>query len=283
MKSCTGSPEDRSAPGTEIIADFIPTIGSDAFFQDFGEVIRRITPYDSLLFFLYRQGAAPILLSKTEVTEVFQQGLANYLDHTYLLNPVYQAFKSGVASGVYMMSDLLPDGYGDLIRAVNFKIKIDNRETIGYLTPGWPRHTEELMLLVNLPEGSLIEVTILRKHDTGFSRRDHQAMTRAFPVVSAVFHKHWELVNQDFTGHASRPSLDTSFDDFGADVLTEREKEVVKLVLTGHSSESISLRLGTSVATIKSHRRNIYAKLDIGSQAELFSLFIRFLTSRTGF
>lgn len=270
-------------PDAEIIADFIAIIGADDFFDKFGNVVERITPYDSLLFFLYRQGAAPVLLSSFNVTKAFQQGLKNYLDHTYLLNPVYQAFKSGVPSGVYMMSDLLPDGYSDLIKAVEFEIKIDTRETIGYLTPGWPKHTEELMLLINLPEGSMIEVTILRKNEIGYSRQDYQDMTQVFPAVSAVFHKHWQLVGQNLTRQTSRPSLDDSFDDFGADLLTSREQEVVKLVLTGHSSESISLRLGTSVATIKSHRRNIYAKMDIGSQAELFSLFIRFLTSRTGF
>ena len=265
----------------EIVTDFVQTIGSASFFREFGDVIGSITPYDDLLFFLYRQDAAPVLVSKTDVTEVFQQGLDNYLDHTYLLNPVYQAFKSGMSSGVFMMSDLLPDGYDDLIKAVEFEVKIDTRETIGYLTPGWPRHTVELLLLVNLPDGSMIEVTILRKHDAGFSKQDCFEMEQVFPLILSVFHKHWELVNQDFTAHPGRPSLDTSFDDFGADLLTDREREVVKLVLTGHSSESISLRLGTSVPTIKSHRRNIYAKLEIGSQAELFSRFIGFLTSRT--
>jgi DNA-binding CsgD family transcriptional regulator len=229
---------------------------------------------------LYRPEAAPVLLSKTAVSVDFQQGLDNYLDHTYLLNPVYQAFRTTIASGVYLMSEILPDGYDDLISAVEFEIKLDARETIGYLTPGWPKHMEELMLLINLPDGSMVEVTVLRKRDRGFSEPEYVCMKQVFPVASAVLHKHWELMNQDFSAHESRPSLDSSFDEFGAAVLTDRERQVVKLVLTGHSSESISLRLGTSVPTIKTHRRNIYSKLEIGSQAELFSRFIGFLTSR---
>ncbi|NRB19826.1 MAG: helix-turn-helix transcriptional regulator [Rhodobacteraceae bacterium] len=264
----------------DVTVDFIQTIGTDTFFDDLSAVVDRITPYSSLLFFLYRPGAAPILLSKSRVTESFRQGLDNYVNHTYLLNPVYQSFKTGIESGVYQMSEILPDGYGALISSVEFEIKIDVKETIGYLTPGWPKHTEELMLLINLPDGLMIEVTILRQRDVGYSRQDYLAMTQVFPIVQAVFHKHWELMNRDFTAHASRPSLDSAFDDFGSEALTAREQEVVKLVLTGHSSESISLRLGTSVPTIKSHRRNIYAKLEIGSQAELFSRFISFLTTR---
>ncbi|PCH75503.1 MAG: helix-turn-helix transcriptional regulator [Rhodobacteraceae bacterium] len=268
------------APCCKFAPDFIRTIGSGSFFADFGKVVGRIAPYDSLLFFLYRPDAAPVLMAQFGVSDKFQRGLNNYLDHTYLLNPVYQAFKSSVPSGVYSMSDLMPDGYGDLIGAVEFEVKIDDRETIGYLTPGWPKHTEELLLLINLPDGSMVELTILRQRAVGFSDQEFADISQVFATASAVFHKHWELVNQDFSAHVGQPSLDSSFVDFGADVLTEREKEVVKLVLTGHSSESISLRLGTSVATIKTHRRNIYAKLKIGSQAELFFRFIGFLTTR---
>ncbi len=268
--------------GNAFVADFVHTIGSGSFFHDFGDVVDRIAPYDGLLFFLYRPDAAPILLSNAKPTEKFQQGLDNYLDTTYLLNPVYQAYKTGISSGVYLMREILPDGYDELISAVEFEIKIDAKETIGYLTPGWPKHMEELMLLINLPDGSMVEVTVLRKREFGFRKQEHIAMKRAFPIASAVFHKHWELMNQDFSAHVSRPSLDGSFDEFGSHILTDREKEVVKLVLTGHSSESISLRLGTSMPTIKSHRRNIYSKLEIGSQAELFARFIGFLTSRSG-
>jgi len=281
MKSPRELSVEAPVPCNKLVPDFIHTIGSGSFFADFGKVVGRIAPFDSLLFFLYRPDAAPVLVSSSKVSDEFQRGLDNYLDHTYLLNPVYQAFKSSVPSGVYRMSDLMPDGYGDLIGAVEFKVKIDIRETIGYLTPGWPKHTEELLLLINLPDGSMVEVTILRKREVRFSKQEFSGISQAFPVASAVFHKHWELVNQDFSTHVGRPSLDSSFDEFGADVLTEREKEVVKLVLTGHSSESISLRLGTSVATIKTHRRNIYAKLEIGSQAELFFRFIEFLTTRS--
>jgi DNA-binding CsgD family transcriptional regulator len=49
---------------------------------------------------------------------------------------------------------------------------------------------------------------------------------------------------------------------------------VVPLVLLGHSSESIGVAFGISPRTVKIHRKNIYAKLGIGSQAELFALFM---------
>jgi DNA-binding CsgD family transcriptional regulator len=271
---------DPKAHKQSTAVKFIQSIGSVSFFQDFSAALEDISAFDGVLFFLYRPGDAPTLLASVGLDDAFQQGVDNFLDHTYLLNPVYQAFRTGISSDVYLMSEILPDGFSDLISAVEFEIKIDVRETIGYLTPGWPKHMIELMLLINLPDGSMVEMTILRKSDLGYTQQEHQEIKQVFQIASASLRKHWELMNQDFSGHASRPSLDSSFDEFGAEVLTDREQEVVKLVLTGHSSESISLRLGTSVPTIKSHRRNIYTKMEIGSQAELFARFIQFLTSR---
>ena len=46
------------------------------------------------------------------------------------------------------------------------------------------------------------------------------------------------------------------------------------LILKGHSSYSIAATLGVSPNTVKVHRRQAYAKLNISSQAELFHLFL---------
>ena len=57
-------------------------------------------------------------------------------------------------------------------------------------------------------------------------------------------------------------------------MLTARECEVAQLILRGFSLKGAAVRLGISPATVKQHRRNLYAKLDIPSQTALFSLFI---------
>ncbi len=41
----------------------------------------------------------------------------------------------------------------------------------------------------------------------------------------------------------------------------------------------IAKSLGISVGTVRIHRRNIYAKLRISSQQELFSIFFKKITS----
>ncbi|MFO0762575.1 MAG: response regulator transcription factor [Byssovorax sp.] len=57
--------------------------------------------------------------------------------------------------------------------------------------------------------------------------------------------------------------------------LTPREREVLQLLAEGHSSKDIAQKLTLSVATVESHRRQIGAKLDIHSVAELTKFAIR--------
>ncbi|WOS66034.1 helix-turn-helix transcriptional regulator (plasmid) [Sinorhizobium fredii GR64] len=56
--------------------------------------------------------------------------------------------------------------------------------------------------------------------------------------------------------------------------MSVRELEIVTLVLKGHSNQSIAAVLSLSPNTVKVHRRQIYAKLNISSQGELFHLFL---------
>jgi hypothetical protein len=46
-------------------------------------------------------------------------------------------------------------------------------------------------------------------------------------------------------------------------------------MLSGYSSEQTAKRLHTAEGTIRNQRKSIHRKLETGSQAELFSLFIQ--------
>ncbi len=60
--------------------------------------------------------------------------------------------------------------------------------------------------------------------------------------------------------------------------LTQRERELVALMLAGHPPAAIAQRLGISAGTVKNHRRNIYLKLDITTERELFLQYIQTIT-----
>ena len=54
-----------------------------------------------------------------------------------------------------------------------------------------------------------------------------------------------------------------------APVLTEREREILTLVVEGYSSTQIAERLHISIKTVMSHRANIYKKLGTHNRLEL--------------
>ncbi len=59
------------------------------------------------------------------------------------------------------------------------------------------------------------------------------------------------------------------------DPLTERENQVLQLILSGKSNKEIAGVLFISENTVKVHARNIYAKYDVGGRAELISTLLK--------
>jgi len=55
----------------------------------------------------------------------------------------------------------------------------------------------------------------------------------------------------------------------GADGLTVREPDVVRLVALGHTSREIADRLVLSVRTVEAHRARVQVRLGVASRAEL--------------
>jgi DNA-binding NarL/FixJ family response regulator len=50
--------------------------------------------------------------------------------------------------------------------------------------------------------------------------------------------------------------------------LTERESEVLGLLVAGHSYADIGTALGIQLGTVQSHVKSIYRKLEVSSKAE---------------
>lgn len=57
--------------------------------------------------------------------------------------------------------------------------------------------------------------------------------------------------------------------------LTEREHEVLQLLLSGKSNKELASALFITESTVKTHVRNVYSKYDVGSRAELISSLLK--------
>jgi NarL family two-component system response regulator LiaR len=69
--------------------------------------------------------------------------------------------------------------------------------------------------------------------------------------------------------HATRPTTQPSFD------LTEREMQVLKLVVQGQSNQQIADALVITLATVKAHVSSILSKLGVSSRAEAIAHAIK--------
>jgi DNA-binding NarL/FixJ family response regulator len=61
----------------------------------------------------------------------------------------------------------------------------------------------------------------------------------------------------------------------GEEVLSERELGVLRLVADGHANKQIAWRLQISEDTVKSHMKNIFAKLDVADRTHAVTVAVR--------
>jgi DNA-binding NarL/FixJ family response regulator len=72
---------------------------------------------------------------------------------------------------------------------------------------------------------------------------------------------------------SGRPMTDAAGDPY--ERLTDREKQVLKLVAEGHSSKDVAQLLGISVKTAMSHRERVMEKLDLHNRSDLVRFAVR--------
>lgn len=56
------------------------------------------------------------------------------------------------------------------------------------------------------------------------------------------------------------------------EALTEREEQILRSLAEGKSNRAIGVQLGISESTVKTHLKNLFAKLDVTSRAEAIAL-----------
>lgn len=259
---------------SKLIISLIDLIGSDDFVTKLAEALEKQFKFESFHIFLYRKKSAPVAAVNCPLALPYERGLQNYLNYTYVINPTFRAFQAGAESGVYLISDFLQSDSKKVVNESEIEVRIEESEAIGYRTPGWPKNMAECILLVNLPDESALDFTFLTPLGSLQTKECRQSLNQLFPILNSILLRQFSLNRGSFTTGDTAPDQEDRFQNFGGDILTQREREIVQLVLVGHSSDSIGRNLGISLPTVKTHRRNIYSKLQISSQAELFSLFL---------
>ncbi len=188
-----------------------------------------------------------------EQIETYDQG-------AYLLDPFYRIAVDDKVTGAFTIKDVAPEGFEQ-----------SEYYNLFYKKKGF---LDEVCILFQLPEQVIVSISVVRHaHEQPFKAADIKQLAVVYPLLKSIIEK-WQSHNSQVIAPNLEWQLDNALVKFGSSVLTPRESEILHLVLHGYAIKVIAEKLDNSVETIKHHRKNIYNKLDVSSQSELFYLFI---------
>ena len=189
---------------------------------------------------------------------------AVYIDGPNVLDPVYQMFQRGEADGAFAMAAYVPD---DFYHSEFYQCFFRN-----------PHLVDTIDVLWRIDERSSMAFCLGREEGTpAFGATELALVRHTLPLLFAMMRRHHQIAlppQRDETDRLLHRQVESTMANFGVSLPTKREREVVFYMLSGYSSEQTAARLHTADGTIRNQRKSIHRKLETGSQAELFSLFI---------
>lgn len=241
-------------------APLVAAVGEADFYARLAEFLRQRVPHDSLVELAYHYQYVPQVLFEDLDPRDGAALYGRYFQGAYLLSPFYLRWRAAPEDcALHRLKDLAPDGFFDSIYYTDYYGRSGLVDEMGFIVPT----TEETAVLISLGRTAQLNA---------YSRAERARLHAVQPLIDSAVRRHWALVATPPKAQL-REQLADALALFGSTLLTDREQSVVQLMLRGHSSKSCARELGISPTTERVHRRHIYAKLGISSQAELFSLF----------
>ncbi|CRM75551.1 helix-turn-helix transcriptional regulator [Pseudomonas sp. 25 R 14] len=245
------------------VAKLIEDLSKPRFWTSLTRLLKQYVPFDSWVVLLFSNAQPQLFAICPEAdggrVPLFQE----YLKGVYQLDPFFMASRESSRDALLRLSDVAPehfektDYYQRYFRLsvvadeLQFNVSLDS-ERVFCLSLG----SRQIFTPLQIATLNLIQpwVTALLRQRLMF---EQELMNKA-PSPAPV----WQ---QQLEGAGQKVGLK----------LTVRELEVAQLMLSGCSSKEMASKLSISVETVRVHRKHIYNKLDIRSQSELFSLFLK--------
>lgn len=252
-----------------LLAEAITSINGVNFEEAYLQWLRSCLPINSVTTIVYFQNKPPdALLLWSDGDAAHSMIYQTYLPGAYQIDPLYALHAKVLPRGAYRLSDIAPDQF---FRTEYYTSYYKFTGTI-----------DEVGILARPNDGVTIVVSLSR--DRAAKRRFSQADMRQIgilcPIASALAEAHWHALSDGSDRKKPTPvhvKLIKSLRSGHDITLSPRQAEVALLVLMGHSSVSIGLKLGISQHTVRVFRKQIYKKCNISSQAELFRLLLPLL------
>lgn len=252
----------------EQLARLITRVGQADFARQLVATLKSLVPIDDATVLVYPDTDLPVVEYFEVPAGLDRSTLDVFVAGAFVLDPYYQAASRDRRFGVFQLRDLAPTGFRDSEYYKAWYRNCGYQDECGFL----------------LPNGAtgFINIALGRTgHKSRFTRQQVAALVAVRPVIEVLCQQHWQAWPEAGKESAVnlREQLNTALNQFGSSLLTEREAQVINMVLHGHSTKTLAEKLSISVETVKLHRKHAYAKLEVSSQAELFYLFLDSLMS----
>jgi DNA-binding CsgD family transcriptional regulator len=225
--------------------------------------IESVVEHEGTCLIAFHNDARPMVLHHTLEPAGRKHYLERYLAGPYLLDPLYQLAIRKDKPTLCRFRDELPDRF----RSSEYYRQYCERTHL----------LDEMDYLAQV-SGRTTIVLVVGRRDRMFTKAELQRLKTIVPVVQSAIRQtwvEWHAKADDPHGDASvHKRLTECFENFGESILTRRERQISQLLLRGHSTKSVARELRIAPGTVMVHKRNLFGKLGISSQYELFSLLI---------
>jgi DNA-binding CsgD family transcriptional regulator len=252
------------SPGWQTaVANLVGASTSESIAEHLVSLVCRTVSNNGTSLLAFHNDAPPEVFHHSLAPSRARHYLDRYLAGPYLLDPLYQLALRSEKPTVCRFRDTQPDRFHS---SEYYRQYVERTHLV-----------DEMDFLLSVSPSSTL-VIVSGRTEKRFTRNELNCLHLIEPIVMAALRRFWE--GQEV--QKSRVDLDRGmhqrltrcFDNFGEGILTQREREITQLLLRGHSSKSIARELGIAPGTVMVHKRNLFGKLGITSQYELFSGFI---------
>jgi len=215
----------------------------------------------------FHKDAPPEVIDHSLAPSRAKHYLDRYLAGPYLLDPLYQMALRPKKPTMCRFRDTQPDRFH---LSEYYRQYVERTHLV-----------DEMDFLLGVSRNSAL-VLVCGRTEKFFTRVELNRLRLIEPMIRSAMQRVWDSRDSEASDddeHVMHRRLTTCFENFGEDLLTHREREITQLLLRGHSSKSIARELGIAPGTVMVHKRNLFAKLGITSQYELFSSFIDALSA----
>ena len=234
------------------------------------DAIGQAVTHEGTCLLAFHRSARPEVVHHTLEPEGARHYVDRYLAGPYLLDPLYEIAVRDDIPGMCRFRDEVPDRFHS---SEYYRLYCERTHL-----------KDEMDFILRVDDASTL-VLVVGRRERRFSKAEVGRLHQIEPIVHAAMQKIWE---QSAATGAQRDTamhdrLTECLQNFGDGQLTQREQETTQLLLRGYSTKAIARRLDIAPGTVMVHKRNLFRKLGITSQYQLFSQFIEALSGDSSY